>query len=260
MGKKRFTDTEKFNDKWYRKLPILQKVIWEYLLSECNHAGILENFDIELMSFKIGAEISQDDLKFFDGRIIFISDSVVFIPKFLNFQYGEFKPTNKVHLNALRELKKYNISAPWAERVRTGDGPKEKEKDKEKEKEEKKEINNSTSKFIKPSIEEIKNYCVERKNNVNPEQFYDFYESKNWMVGKNKMKKWKNAIHTWERNVNCWNMQNGKTEIESGNRYGSVEQTKRLQEKWRKEAEIAKQEKVDITKYSKIVKGYYGKN
>jgi len=53
--------------------------------------------------------------------------------------------------------------------------------------------------FNKPTKIEIKNYCLERNNNINFEAFYDFYESKNWMVGKNKMKDWKAAIRTWER-------------------------------------------------------------
>lgn len=64
-------------------------------------------------------------------------------------------------------------------------------------------INNIISKesnFKKPTIEEIKQYCVERKNGISAEYFYDFYESKNWMIGKNKMKDWKAAIRTWERN------------------------------------------------------------
>ena len=53
--------------------------------------------------------------------------------------------------------------------------------------------------FIKPTIEEIKTYCIERNNNIDPEMFYDFYESKNWYVGKNKMKDWKASVRTWER-------------------------------------------------------------
>jgi hypothetical protein len=53
--------------------------------------------------------------------------------------------------------------------------------------------------FNKPSLLEIKNYCVERVNNVDPEAFFDFYESKGWLVGKSKMKDWKAAIRTWER-------------------------------------------------------------
>lgn len=54
--------------------------------------------------------------------------------------------------------------------------------------------------FKKPSIEEIKEYCLERNNSIDAEYFYDFYESKNWYVGKNKMKDWKASIRTWERN------------------------------------------------------------
>lgn len=59
--------------------------------------------------------------------------------------------------------------------------------------------NKETTSFKKPTIEEIKNYCIERKNNINPNNFYDFYESKNWFVGKNKMKDWKACLRTWEQ-------------------------------------------------------------
>ena len=55
-------------------------------------------------------------------------------------------------------------------------------------------------KFIKPTLEEVKEYCKERNNNVNAEQFIDFYESNGWKVGKNSMKDWKAAVRTWERN------------------------------------------------------------
>lgn len=54
--------------------------------------------------------------------------------------------------------------------------------------------------FAKPSIEEIRSYCMERNNNVDPERWLDYYESNGWMVGKNHMKDWKAAIRTWERN------------------------------------------------------------
>ena len=53
--------------------------------------------------------------------------------------------------------------------------------------------------FKKPKKIEIKVYCVERQNNIDEEAFYDFYESKNWYIGKNKMKDWKAAVRTWER-------------------------------------------------------------
>ena len=52
--------------------------------------------------------------------------------------------------------------------------------------------------FNKPKIEEIEFYCIERNNNIDVNSFFNFYESKGWMVGKNKMKDWKAAIRTWE--------------------------------------------------------------
>ena len=54
--------------------------------------------------------------------------------------------------------------------------------------------------FIKPTLEEVKAYCIERKNNVDPQRFFDYYESNGWKVGKNTMKDWKAAVRTWERN------------------------------------------------------------
>ena len=54
--------------------------------------------------------------------------------------------------------------------------------------------------FTPPTIEEVAAYCNERGNQVDPQRFIDHYESNGWMVGKNKMKDWKAAVRTWERN------------------------------------------------------------
>lgn len=68
-----------------------------------------------------------------------------------------------------------------------------------------KEIDSSAStttkrkRFEKPTLSEIKQYCIERNNNVNAEHFFDYYESNGWKVGKNSMKDWKAAVRTWER-------------------------------------------------------------
>ena len=56
------------------------------------------------------------------------------------------------------------------------------------------------SKFVKPTLQEVKAYCIERKNDVDPERFVDFYEANGWMVGRNKMKDWRAAVRNWERN------------------------------------------------------------
>ncbi len=59
--------------------------------------------------------------------------------------------------------------------------------------------NSSSSRFIKPTIQDIRAYCLERHNNVDAEVFFDFYESKNWFIGKSKMKDWRAAVRTWEK-------------------------------------------------------------
>lgn len=56
-----------------------------------------------------------------------------------------------------------------------------------------------SSRFTPPSLDEVRSYCEGRNNNIDPESFIDFYSSKDWMVGKNKMKDWKASIRTWER-------------------------------------------------------------
>ena len=64
-----------------------------------------------------------------------------------------------------------------------------------------KEIKNIKS-FTPPSLEEVKAYCSERHNNIDANSFINFYESKGWMVGKNKMKDWKACVRTWENRRN----------------------------------------------------------
>lgn len=59
--------------------------------------------------------------------------------------------------------------------------------------------------FAPPTLEEVKAYCRERGNNVDPERWMDFYQSKGWMVGKNKMKDWKAAVRTWEKEARTGN-------------------------------------------------------
>lgn len=112
----RFTEKEKFRDKWYMNLTPVQKCVWEYILSECDHAGILE-FNIKMMSLQIGAEITIENLKFFEecGKIQFIDKDVIFVPNFVLFQqrllsFDQLNPRNRCHKSILERLKKYKIS------------------------------------------------------------------------------------------------------------------------------------------------------
>ena len=53
--------------------------------------------------------------------------------------------------------------------------------------------------FKKPSLEEVKEYCLERKNKIDAENFINFYDSKGWKVGNTPMKDWKACVRTWEK-------------------------------------------------------------
>jgi len=58
---------------------------------------------------------------------------------------------------------------------------------------------NIKGRFKKPSVIDVKDYCLERDNNIDAEAFIDFYESKDWKIGKSSMKCWKSCVRTWER-------------------------------------------------------------
>lgn len=64
------------------------------------------------------------------------------------------------------------------------------------------------ARFTPPSVEEVRVYCAERKNSVDPERFVDFYASKGWLVGKSKMKDWRAAVRSWERSDSQQKMTN----------------------------------------------------
>ena len=54
--------------------------------------------------------------------------------------------------------------------------------------------------FVKPTLDDVAEYCRQRGNNIDPEEFMAYYESKGWVVGKNApMKSWKSAVQLWER-------------------------------------------------------------
>ena len=69
----------------------------------------------------------------------------------------------------------------------------------EKEKEIEKDKDIKRGHFVPPTPTEVRQYCDESGHHIDADAFVDFYTSKNWMVGKNKMKDWKAAVRNWER-------------------------------------------------------------
>ena len=72
----------------------------------------------------------------------------------------------------------------------------------EKELDKDKDNSNPQTRFVKPTIDEVRAYCLERGNGVDAEKWYNHYSANGWKVGRSKMVDWKAAIRTWERGDN----------------------------------------------------------
>jgi len=146
---KRFTDSEKWQDRWFRKLPSIYKLFWIFILDNCNHAGIWKK-DLELAEFLIGEKFCEipdefpgDFKQYFGERIIFFSNDYWFIPKFVRFQYGNLNPESKIHGSVIKELEKHSLWEGYQKGIYKGLNTlkakaKAKDKDKDKDKDKKK--------------------------------------------------------------------------------------------------------------------------
>lgn len=85
-----------------------------------------------------------------------------------------------------------------------------KNKNKNKEEDIKENIKEKSGRFTPPTIEQVKEYCQERGNTVDPDRWFNYYSSNGWKVGKNPMKDWKAAVRTWENNDKQDNRPAGK--------------------------------------------------
>lgn len=74
------------------------------------------------------------------------------------------------------------------------------------------------TKFIPPSLDEVREYCISRNNNVDAKTFFDYYEAGEWKDAKgNKVKNWKQKVITWEKRSN-----NNASSNNSGNPFMDI--------------------------------------
>lgn len=157
------------------------------------------NVDVVRSAIKLFKQLGLMDM--YDDGTIYMNETKKML--------GESTSTHRVH--AFRERQKQALleHSSVTETLHETEKEKELEIDIEQEKE---KIYKKESRFTPPTLEDVKSYCLERKNKVDAEKWFDFYQSKGWMVGKNKMKDWKAAIRTWEKESA---MTNGKTDIKA---------------------------------------------
>lgn len=109
---KRFTDTEKYKKSFIRSLPAAYKILWDYICLDCNHAGIWHK-DFVIAQLYIGDDAPVDEaeaLLYFNKDEIkvypFDKDQKWFIKPFIQFQYGNLNPKNRVHVSILEAVYK----------------------------------------------------------------------------------------------------------------------------------------------------------
>ena len=155
---KRFIDTKMWDKAWFRRLTPKTKLIWIYLLTRCDHAGIWDA-DWEAAEFFIGDKVNYrrlpkiitDKMQEIDGG------SQYYIPSFIEFQYGELRENSKPHLSVLKRLKdKGLLTLKYKEKDKVKDKTKVKDK-KIREKE--------FSDNVKKKAVEVKNISDEQINN-----------------------------------------------------------------------------------------------
>ena len=133
---KRFTDTDKWKKPFIRGLEAPYKLLWFYILDDCDHAGIWI-VDLEIASIRCGHTFNERDvLKIFNGQVDVVRKGELwFIRDFIDFQYGTLNPENRAHKSVLDRLKKYKIK-PLISPLQ---GAKDKDKDTDIDKEKRKE-------------------------------------------------------------------------------------------------------------------------
>jgi len=105
---KRFIDTRLYQKQWFRKLTANQKCLWHWALAQCDNAGVLE-FDPDLASFQIGAEVSLEDLEQFGGKLELLENGKYWVTDFITFQYGALREDYNPHRPTIASLKKNGL-------------------------------------------------------------------------------------------------------------------------------------------------------
>jgi hypothetical protein len=193
---KRHTDTGIFDQQWFQQLAPEYKCFWFYICAKCDHAGIWD-VNLPLAQFFIGAAKIDDNneiLKMFGDRIINLGNDKWYLTKYVAFHHGEvLHPNNNFHNSIIKSLDRFGLvevdeKGNFIVKSEPGD--------------KKKVVKQSHSrrKLTRPSLEQVKEYCKERKNEVDAQQFLNHYESNGWKIGKVTMVDWKAAVRTWEKN------------------------------------------------------------
>lgn len=231
---KRFTETTKWSDPWFRKLPPASKLLWQWMCDQCDAAGIID-LDLDLASFMIGGELTENDLAMFGDRIRKLPNGKFLIVKFIGFQYGQISASCPAHKPVFRALSGNGLDTEGKDentlshRVshRVSDTLQDKDKDKDKdqgvgvqgkgtEPDGRSDAptpappppNEQTDLPIDPAtkkrkdrgtIEELREYAVEIGLPASDGDFmFEHWSFNGWKNGKEPVRDWKAGIRKWK--------------------------------------------------------------
>ena len=196
MFAKTIIDSDAFLD-----MPMSTQALYFHLSMRADDDGFINN--PKRIQRMIGA--SDDDLKLLIAKsfIIVFESGVVVIKhwKIHNYiQTDRYKPTVYAEEKSLLDVKKnkaYTLNNECIQNVYISDTQDRLGKDSIGEIEEPK---SKAKRFTPPTLEEIEAYCKERNSNVNPKEFFDYFDTGHWIDSKgHEVKNWKQKLITWEK-------------------------------------------------------------
>ena len=188
---KRFTETEKWRDPWFRKLSAGAKLAFLYIIDNCDNAGVW-TADKELADFSIGMEIPWVKvLEAFGERVSVLPSGDWLIVRFVEFQFGKLSKDCKPHLQVIRLIEKHRVSKGYPKGSETLE---DKEEDKEKDKK-------GDARGKPESRSEVDAYAAEiGMSKADVDSWFDHFEANGWKVGgKAAMKDWQAALRNGQR-------------------------------------------------------------
>ncbi len=194
---KRFTETQKWSDPWFRTLKPETKLLWQWILDNCDHAGIIEP-DMELASFQIGYAMGMDTLSLLGDRIKRLDDKKWMVVKFIAFQYGVLSEDCKGHNPVFASLKKHGVKG-YAKGIHT---PQDTDKTGQGQRQDK----------DRPSLDEVKLCCSKAGL---PESdavwFWNKCQGNGWTNGGKPIKSWPHTIASWKAGNYMPSQKNGQS-------------------------------------------------
>ena len=201
---KRFTETNKWADPWFRKLSNQAKLLWFYLVDHCDNIGLVE-IDYPLASSDCGTKITAEHLAELKDRVQLLDDGKIFLPKFIPFQYGTLSENCVPHKKLIEAIRFHSLTQTFkgysypSARVGSTLLCRVKDKEEEEDKEEDKEEDRKKKNRARGTFEEILEFC--RESGLFPrdaEYLWNKWESNGWQNAGKAMKDWRATVRAWK--------------------------------------------------------------